>query len=162
MSDWLVRLLATGGGVGYVRFASGTFGTLPPLALTMLLAMALQGQPLTGWLLLALAVVTTLLAVPVATRAETLFGGKDSGRIVVDEVTGYFWTVALLPLPAGGWPLLRALLTAFLLFRLFDIWKPWPVRGLQRLAGGYGVVLDDVVAGLYANIVLRLLLHVHG
>lgn len=161
MSDWLVRLLATGGGVGYSRFASGTFGTLPPLALALVLALS-PGAAAAPALLLALAVVTTLLAVPVATRAETLFGQKDSGRIVIDEVAGYFWTVALVPLPAGGWPLLRLLLAAFLLFRLFDIWKPWPVRGLQRLAGGYGVVLDDVVAGLYANIVLRLLLHVYG
>ena len=144
MSDWLVRLLAT-----------GTFGTLPPLALVLVLALLpVPAAPLT----LALALLTTLLAVPVATRAEALFGEQDSGRIVIDEVAGYFWAVALLPLPHGGWPLLRLLLAAFLLFRLFDIWKPWPVRGLQRLPGGYGVVLDDVVAGLYANLVLRGLL----
>ena len=91
-------------------------------------------------------------------EAEVLFGEKDSHRIVIDEVTGFFWTVALLPLPHGGWPLLRVLLAAFLLFRLFDVWKPYPIRGLQVLPGGYGVVLDDVVAGLYANIVLRALL----
>jgi phosphatidylglycerophosphatase A len=92
------------------------------------------------------------IGVPASGAAEKEFG-EDGGPIVIDEVVGQWITLAgLVPTPF-------VLILGFLLFRLFDIFKPFPARRLERLGGGVGVMLDDVVAGVYAAIVLRLLLH---
>src|SRR6266581_2740727 len=83
-----------------------------------------------------------------AERAERLIGGKDPGAIVVDEVAGMILSVLLLPRTVP------VLVAGFLLFRLFDVIKPFPAGTSQRLAGGVGVMIDDVIAGLYALVVL--------
>ena len=89
-------------------------------------------------------VVVTLIGIWSGSRVERVLGKKDPGVIVIDEVAGMLLSVILLP------PTIPVLVTAFLLFRLFDIWKPFPARQLQELHGGVGVMLDDLIAGVYA------------
>lgn len=128
-------------------FAPGTAGTLGGVALAAVL-------PDPYWVLGAITALV-LLGVPLARLAERTEGRADPGSFVLDEVAGYL--VALLWLPAGTerWLVLAL---AFVAFRIFDISKPWPVRSLERLPRGWGVMADDLAAGVYANLVVRLLL----
>ena len=142
--DRLALLLATVFGAGYAPIAPGTAGS----ALT---ALALWLFPLSDpglLLVLALVLVSGTWA---AERAERLLGQKDPGAIVVDEVAGMIVSVLFLPRTFA------VLLAGFFLFRLFDVTKPFPARTSQRFAGGVGVMIDDVIAGLYALVVLLLL-----
>ena len=83
-----------------------------------------------------------------------MFGKSDPGQIVIDEVCGYLITMFLISLS------LKNIILGFLLFRLFDIVKPPPIRRLERLRGGFGIVSDDVLAGIYANLILQLITRV--
>jgi phosphatidylglycerophosphatase A len=122
--------------------APGTVASLP----VALLAWALAPRP--AWLLLAAALVTAG-GIWAAGREEARVGVRDPSSIVVDEVAGML--VALLAAPPGlGWAL-----GLFLLFRVFDVWKPYPIHRIQDLPGGWGVVADDLLAGLYALLVGR-------
>jgi phosphatidylglycerophosphatase A len=146
-----VLFLASNGGLGYAPVASGTFGTLAGIPAFWLLA-RLPG-PL--WLLTWAALLA--LACWIADVAGRIYGVADDGRIVIDELVGYLATVALLPF---SW---TAALLGFLWFRFFDIAKPPPASWFdRRWKNGAGVVLDDVVAGLYAAIALRLTLWAMG
>jgi phosphatidylglycerophosphatase A len=143
----MVLVLARAGGAGYAPIAPGTFGSMVGVLLFVLLVPAGPGP-----LLIAAAV---LLAVGIwaSDEAERIFGQKDDGRIVIDEVVGQLLALAPLAALAASLrprhPLL--LLAGFLCFRLFDIWKPGPARLAERsFPGGLGVMLDDVVAGLFA------------
>jgi len=144
-------ILATAGGVGYAPIAPGTFGSALGVGLFAVLS-ALHP------LLFALTTAALLaLGTWAADRAELFFGVKDDGRIVIDEVVGQL--IALSPLlffaNLGGTHLLALLGAGFLLFRLFDIWKPGPVAWAEnRFAGGAGVMLDDVAAGALAGLVM--------
>jgi len=141
----LAILLATGFGSGLSPFAPGTAGTLVAVPLVLVLMPA-------GWF--AQAVVLALVAAAAiwsAGVAAPTFGLKDPGQIVVDEIAGFFVTVAFLP---PGW---LTLVVGFFLFRLFDIWKPPPCRRAEALPGGLGIVADDLLAGVYANLTIRLL-----
>jgi len=136
-----VLFAATGAGSGYAPIAPGTVGSAVGLALYVL-CVRLGGQSgLLVGLLLALAVGTWA-----ADRASRIFGTHDDGRITVDEVAGML--LALLWLPVLPW----VMASGFVLFRLFDIVKPWPARRAEGLPGGVGVMADDLVAGLYANL----------
>jgi phosphatidylglycerophosphatase A len=138
---WLSIAVATVFGIGYVPVAPGTWGTAAAIPLV------LGGAGLPQWVYIALCVAVTAVAIAAAAGADRAFGDHDSGRIVVDEVAGYFWT--MVPAVDRADPIL--LLTGFILFRAADIGKPPPARAIdQRLPGGPGVVLDDVVAGLWA------------
>jgi phosphatidylglycerophosphatase A len=107
------------------------------------------------WLITIIAL--TCLAWYVSEEAEKLFGRKDAPRIVIDEIAGLQWSLFLIA------PTALSLVLGFLLFRLFDIVKPFPARLFQdRLPGGLGVVADDLAAGVYANGVLQLLIHLGG
>jgi phosphatidylglycerophosphatase A len=154
-----VTILATAAGAGYAPVAPGTFGSAVGVALYAPLSVL---NPL----LFALTVTAMLfLGIWAADEAERVFGVKDDGRIVIDEVVGQL--IALAPLlvfaePAAtrSLPLLGA---GFLLFRLFDIWKPGPVGWAERrFAGGAGVMLDDVVAGALAGLALTPLVMIWG
>jgi phosphatidylglycerophosphatase A len=137
------KLVATGLGSGYSRFAPGTAGSLVGLALFL---------PLAGlaWpVQLAAVVAITLVGTLAAARVARLVGRKDPGLVVVDEVAGQWITFVALPFT----PLTA--LAGFLLFRVMDIVKPWPVRDLERLPGGVGIMADDVAAGIYAHLLLR-------
>ncbi len=143
----VIKLIATGLGSGYSPFAPGTAGTL--VAIPLYLALS----PLSWPLYLASVSLLTLLAVYASGEAEKIFGRKDSPRIVIDEIVGFLWSLALIGLT--GW----RIVAAFFLFRIFDILKPQPARWCQdRLPGGWGVVGDDVMAGLWANVVLQVVL----
>jgi phosphatidylglycerophosphatase A len=142
----LVILLATWWGVGYCPIASGTAGTIAAIPLFLLLSLL----PLYVYLPCVLGI--GLVACWAAGEAERIFQEKDSRLIVIDEAVGFLVTMTALP---PTWPYL---LVGFLLFRAFDIIKPPPIRLVERkVPGGYGVVLDDVLAGIYAHIALRLL-----
>jgi phosphatidylglycerophosphatase A len=141
----LVILLATWWGVGFCPIVPGTAGTLAAIPFFLLLALL----PL--WLYVPCVLGIACLACWAAGEAERIFQEKDSQRIVIDEAVGFFITMTALP-PA--WPYL---IGGFCLFRCFDILKPPPIRLIERkVKGGYGVVLDDVLAGVYASISLRL------
>lgn len=148
----LAILLATVGGVGYAPVAPGTAGSLAALPLLPLLAAARDRSPLGGWL----AVVGVLaVAIWAASRADEIFPGHDHGRIVIDEVAGM--VVAGLFVP-GTW---LAAGLVFVLFRIFDVVKPWPAGVIdRRVPYGIGVVGDDLVAGAYAGLATRLALEV--
>ena len=146
MIQKIVLFLATGAGSGYLPWMPGTAGSL----VGILLYYSLRSMPRGPYL--AFVVAFFFLAVWASGLAEVIFGSKDPQRIVIDEVVGMLVTLALLPF---SW---RTVLVGFVLFRLFDIWKPFPVRLVQdNVPGGWGVVGDDVMAGIYANIVLQAL-----
>jgi phosphatidylglycerophosphatase A len=133
-----------------VPVASGTFGALVVLPVTPWLAAMRERAPI-GVILGVVGVVA--VAIWAAGQAEAAFGRRDDRRIVVDEVTGMVLTAVTLPV---GW---GPAVLGFLLFRFFDVVKPPPARWFdQRVPGGIGVVADDLVAGLYAGIVARLVL----
>jgi phosphatidylglycerophosphatase A len=141
-----IILLATWWGAGFSPLAPGTVGTLAAIPLFLILSLL----PL--WLYLCCLLGLALLACWAAGRAETIFGQKDPGAVVIDEVVGFLVVMIALP---PTWP---SLLAGFILFRAFDVIKPPPIRFLeQAVKGGYGVVLDDVLAALYAHITLRVL-----
>jgi phosphatidylglycerophosphatase A len=150
----LTLSLATAGGVGCAPVAPGTFGS----ALAVLLYFPLAALGPLGYGLAALALLAA--GIPAAGAAERIYGRSDDGRIAIDEVVGQLLTLSplLFAPPLARTPLFALLVTGFFAFRLFDIWKPGPVRLLERrLTGGWGVMLDDVAAGAFAALVLLLL-----
>lgn len=144
----LATWIATGFGSGYSPVAPGTAGTLVAIPLAAVLAPLAVASPTLYLLTLAASIA---LAIWSAGLAAVGFGLKDPGQIVIDEVVGLFLTMAFLP---ATWTNLAA---AFLLFRLFDIVKPPPCRRAETLPGGVGIVTDDLLAGIYANLSLRAL-----
>jgi len=153
LRDRAALILASGFGLGYAPLAPGTVGALGGLGSWALLQYTLPGvfpgsltQPF-----LALAACVALFGVGVwsANRAE-LHWGDDASRIVLDEWLGVWVALLLVPWSWGG------ALAGFALFRFFDIVKPWLARKAEGLGGGIGVMLDDVVAGIYANLLLQL------
>ena len=144
---WIV-FVASGAGLGYAPVASGTFGTLAGVAIYPAFDAVLGVSA--ALYLLAFGILVGA-AVWVADEAEQIFAEKDSGRIVIDEVAGYVAAMLFVPLSVP------TAVAAFFLFRFFDIVKIWPASFFDRRPGGVGVVMDDVVSGLYANLVLRLL-----
>lgn len=146
----LARFIGSGAYTGFAPVASGTFGTLPAVVLALPLA-ALARTTTVGYLLVVAASIA--LAVWSADRCARIFESGDPSQVVADEIVGFFVAVAFIhPLDA------RTLVAAFLLFRFFDIVKLWPANAAEALPGGYGIVLDDLIAGLYANLALRALL----
>ncbi len=139
---WLV---ATFFGIGRLKPGPGTYASVAATAIWFIVAHAahLDAVRLAGATLIAAAIVTAI-GIPAATRAARESGRKDPGFVVIDEVAGqWIALIAIRPDP------LHAVL-ALVLFRLFDITKPWPVRKLERLPGGAGIMLDDVAAGILA------------
>jgi len=149
MADRLRAALVSSGGLGYAPFASGTFGTLGGVAVA--LALIHVAVPRWGWHFgLAAAVaaaVVLVVGIALGGWAERWYGFKDPKPFVLDEVLGYL--IAVLRIKDGV-PEVRELLLAFFAFRLFDVVKPWPARRLEFLPKGVGIMLDDLVAGLYA------------
>jgi phosphatidylglycerophosphatase A len=138
----ILHSIATLGFIGYLPQAPGTFGSLPPYLLVILV------KP-DDILLLIFSALIFFLGVLSAHQAEKVLG-KDSGHIVIDEFCGYLISVLFLP------KTLAYLTAALILFRFFDILKPPPIRRLEKtIPGGAGVMLDDVLAGIYANICLQ-------
>ena len=132
-------MIASVAGAGYAPVASGTVGSAVTLVALWLI-------PFTPAGLLVTLVGVTAVGIWAGRRVERVLGRKDPGVIVIDEVAGMMLSVLFLPRN------LPVLITAFLLFRLFDIWKPFPARESQALRGGLGVMVDDLIAGGYALI----------
>jgi len=142
---------ATGFGAGLSPFAPGTAGSL----VGVLFYLGISGLPLL--LYLSLVLVLAIIGVWACDRAGRVLGVTDHPGIVWDEIVGVLITMAAAP------PSLQGVALGFALFRLFDILKPWPVASIERrVAGGLGVMLDDVMAGLYALACLQILRHTFG
>lgn len=137
---------ASFGYVGFAPIAPGTVGSLAAIPFFLLLRLA--GSP---GLELAVSALIVVAGAWSARLTEQALGVEDPGPVVIDEVVGMF--VSLLWLPAS-WPIVLA---AFLAFRVFDILKPWPAGRLEHVPGGWGVMADDVMAGVYANLLVQAL-----
>jgi phosphatidylglycerophosphatase A len=145
-------LVATFFGVGRLRPGPGSWGSAVTVLLWAALAYGLAPSARTP-VAIALALLVTLIGIPAATRVARASSLKDPQFVVIDEVAGQLITLIAVPL---AW---KTFLAGFILFRGFDIVKPPPVRQLEQLPEGTGIVLDDVAAGLYGLIVMQLLLH---
>lgn len=145
MKKTLVVILASGFGSGYSPFASGTAGSLVAAVIYWFLF------PVSPALFWVVAAAFAAVSVPVCTAAEGYYGKKDDGHVVIDEFIGMWISLAFLPFS------LKVMIAAFLLFRLFDVIKPFFVRKVQSWPGGWGIMADDVFAGIFANIVLQIL-----
>lgn len=146
--------VATFFGIGNLRPGPGTYGSVAAVLLWMAAAHLMQLGPhgLLAFTLLAL-VLSTALGIPASTIVAREAGTEDPGFVVIDEVAGQLLTLLAL---SPTW--IHAAL-GLALFRLFDIWKPWPIRRLEQLHGGTGIMLDDLGAGVLAVIVAHLLVH---
>jgi len=144
--NYFILLLATGFGVGYSPLAPGTLGTL--IAIPVYYFLSEIPSPLYEITLVGF----FFLSVWISENAEIFFGKKDDQRIVIDEMMGFL--IAMLWIPKTT----RFVIIGFFLFRFFDILKPFPIRHLEKkFKGGFGVVLDDVMAGIYGNIILQII-----
>jgi phosphatidylglycerophosphatase A len=139
----LIIFLASGAYTGFSPVASGTVGTL----VGILLYVIFPHQNPCFYLILVVLCIGA--AIWLASKGEIIFDAHDSGYIVIDEIVGFLVAMVLLPSSWGY------ILAAFFIFRAFDVLKPPPVRRLENLPSGYGVVLDDVLAGVYTNLVLQ-------
>jgi phosphatidylglycerophosphatase A len=144
----LILFFSSGTYLGYIPFASGTFGTLWGLPIFYFLS----AQSLLIQIPIILASIG--LAILLAGQAETFLKRKDPSQVVIDEIVGYMVTVAGM---SFSWT--NAIL-GFFIFRIMDILKPFPIRKIdQKMPGGWGIVLDDVLAGIYSQIILRILVY---
>ncbi len=153
----VVRFLATGAYLGYAPVAPGTVGSLGCAVLIWFFVPEVTAATshLGLWVMLLSTLAFAALAIWAADLAERQFG-HDSSRIVIDEYAGFIVSVLLLPKS------LLLFAVAFVLFRALDIVKPFPARQAEALPGGVGIVTDDLVAGIYTNILLRVMLLVQG
>jgi phosphatidylglycerophosphatase A len=170
-SDYVALGVATCG-VGLIPLAPGTWGSLVGVGL-YLAARAASVQAFLyaesrGWntppleslrttFVLLMLIVMTIAGIWAATRCESLLARKDPGAVVIDEVIGQILTFVFLPVGIGAW----AIVVGFLAFRVFDIWKPYPIRRLESLEAGLGIMADDVLAGVYAATLMSLLASIY-
>jgi phosphatidylglycerophosphatase A len=140
----LAYALATGLGIGYIPLGPGTWGSLEGVALYILFSTFLPAPAFSAPLILA-AIFIALAGVWAADKVESHEGRKDPQFVVVDEVSGQFLTFLLAG--ALGW---KTLLAGFILFRVFDITKPFPIRRAENMPGGWGIMADDWLAAIYA------------
>lgn len=146
--DRLRFVIAVGFGSGFSPFASGTAGSAVALPLIWLLVW------LGGWpALLAGTVVTALVGWWAAEGTSRAVGLKDPGIVVIDEIAGQMVTMLFVPLT------LQTLAAGFFLFRAADVWKPFPARTSEALPGGLGIMMDDLIAGVYANLALQVVVY---
>ncbi len=142
----MVIFLSTGCFTGYSPFAPGTTGTLAAIPIYFFLS---RLSPL---YYMAILLGFVYIAVWASDRAEVIFQSRDCSNIVIDEMVGFLVAMFMVS------PNLRNILLGFFLFRALDIIKPFPIRAFEeRVRGGYGVVLDDIIAGFYANLIIQIL-----
>ena len=138
---FLVKFFATGFGVGYIPKAPGTFATFLASAMWWYLPKNL---------FLIVFVILFFIAIAVSGKAEKLFGVKDDQRIVIDEFIGYFSAVVLLP------KTYFILILSIILFRFFDVIKPFFVKSVQKVKGSIGILADDILSGVITNLILQI------
>lgn len=152
-ADYLALAVATVIGVGKVPYVSGTCGSLVGVLIYLTLRWIQpidHSSPLQASIILMGLLLLTSIGIWSASRTEKILNQKDSGIIVIDEVVGQLITYLFVPFRSG----IFIICAGFLLFRLFDIWKPYPIKSFESLKAGLGVVADDVVAGIYAGVAL--------
>ena len=147
-------VVATFFGTGRLRPGPGTWGSLAATLLWWVIALRLPEQARLPVIVLVI-ILATAVGIPAATLEARGCGRKDPSHVVIDEVAGQLVTLIACPI------LWKPLLAGFILFRAFDIMKPPPIRSLERLPGGTGIVVDDLGAGVYGFIALQALLHFH-
>ncbi len=148
--------LGTWFGAGYLKPGPGTYGSVAAAVLWYLAAHIFPSSGTARSLAtLAAAALVTLVGIPASTIVARESGRKDPGLVVIDEVAGQLFALALAP------PDWHHAALGLLLFRLFDIWKPWPIRRLESLPNGTGIMLDDVAAGLLALLTGFILSYIH-
>jgi phosphatidylglycerophosphatase A len=149
MRSFLIKLIATVFGVGYLPAAPGTWATVAGVAIAYYL-----GNNLAAYTILLL--VLLILGIMTSGMLEKQLNQKDPGIVVIDEVVGVM--IALWGLPLI-WPVM---ISGFFLFRAFDMFKIYPINKLEAQSGGWGIMLDDCMAGVYTNIILRIALRCAG
>jgi phosphatidylglycerophosphatase A len=141
-----LHFIAFGFGTGAIPFAPGTFGTLIAIPFYLLM------QPLSPLLYFAITLFIIIASIWICNKATTDIHIDDHQGMCLDEIVGFIVTMFMVP-HGWGW-----ILAGFILFRLFDIWKPWPIRLADRLIhGGFGMILDDVLAGIFSCITLHII-----
>lgn len=153
----------TSGGLGFLRPASGTWGSTPPAGVAWLLLLLGAPAPVLAGALSLLFLISAAACIAWGAYAEERFGVKDPREVVADETAGMVVTLTPLLFFTDGlgtdfWRITAAVGAAFVLFRVSDIIKPPPARGLERLSAGWGILVDDLIAGVYAAIPLIVLL----
>jgi phosphatidylglycerophosphatase A len=149
MRNFLIKAIATVFGVGYLPVAPGSWATMVGVVVAYLLSNDLPAYTILLLVLLVLGIMTTGIV-------EKLVDQKDPGIVVIDEVVGVMITLWGLPLI---WPVM---ICGFFLFRAFDMFKIYPINKFEAHPGGWGIMLDDCMAGVYANIILRIALRCAG
>ena len=151
----LAYLIATAFGLGYLKPGPGTWGSLGGVAVSILIARA--NLPASSFLIVEWAAVAIVSAIGVAaaTSVSRHSGKKDPRFVVIDEVSGQLIALSF-PMVVLNW---KSWLAGFILFRVFDIWKPFPARSAESLPEGWGIMADDWIAGVYAGISLLLIQH---
>ena len=152
------RLLTSCLGLGWLPIAPGTWGSLPPMIVFGLLGQLAVSPMVIVLVMLALTVLGSVVCVALAPGAIAATGNKDPGEVVADELAGQSVCYLVAPLVLSGTASLTHIwllaLAGFLLFRLFDIFKPWPARQMEGFPAGWGILADDLMAGVYAGAAL--------
>ena len=157
------RMLTSCFGLGFMPIASGTWGSLPPVfifaGMCLICSDWVGGIAANAVLMVVLAIIGSIVCVKFTPDIVKIAGKKDPGEIVADEFAGQ--SVTFIGAYAFGYKEIAIVAVAgFLLFRLFDIFKPWPIRKLEKLPDGWGVLADDLLAGVFAAILLHVGLYV--
>ncbi|MFN4244554.1 MAG: phosphatidylglycerophosphatase A [Brevinematia bacterium] len=151
VKDFVIKLLSTGIFVGYLPWARGTFGTI----LGVLIFIFLSPYPIIFYITILL---LTILAFPITAYAEKeIFKEKDSKYIVIDEIVGYLFATIGFTFSNNFEGIILIVLT-FVIFRIFDIFKPYPLIHIQSMENSVGIVLDDIFAGILTNLLVRIMI----
>ena len=151
------KFIVTGFGTGHLPVAPGTWGSAAAVAVFLLVAHLSDGNAiLVNGAMGVVAAASSVACVGLGRFAEEAFGTKDPSECTIDEWAGQALTFVLLPMAQGPVRLLIIAAAGFVAFRLFDIVKPPPARGLQRLPAGWGILVDDLIAAVYANVICQL------
>lgn len=146
MRNKIIRSIATFFGVGYLPIMSGTFASLAGVVVYLLI----RHNP---YIYLGITALLIIAGFIVSNRAQAFFASRDPHEVVIDEVCGMLITYMMLPHKTS------IIIIGFFLFRLFDIVKIYPINRLERLNKGWGIMLDDIAAGVFANIILQVIVH---
>jgi len=146
MQTKIIRFIATFGGLGYSKIAPGTMGCLGAVIVYLLVYQSVT-------LYITVTAIILILGFIVSGKAEELFKRKDARQVVIDDACGFLLSMFLIPFSYQN------VIIVFLLFRTIDIIKPFPIRRAEALSGGLGIMADDILAAIYANIIFRLTLH---